>query len=569
MGADTDLARSGDVDHILDAGAPGLQYFEHYLPMLDEATSTCGTTYQDVCAKYDAQRNMRLAALSIVADGMKKVLAAADTEWETQNAHVRTLPSVWQGEAATAATEMMRGLVTRSNEDRIAARNALGAIETAIPALKLIIAGKANAVRALWDRTDGKIDGKTPSQIYDIVQGAKNSGMGANPFDRDQRIDHLKAMFPGIDEDDIPNKCSEWLKGPFQQDVKDKLDIFERACANCHTGVEGLYKVITDALAQVNDAPYPKAEAQKKYTPPPGPNPSPDPASATTSQPGTTPKSPTSATPSATPISSNHDDLAQLTQLTGQVSPLLDSASKTLSQADSALSAAIQQAVDQAAETGSVLSGLAHQTADAAKQSIPQLTDGIHAELDLAGNRLRLDADPTGELNLTTSRAGGEATTYTLRLDEHGIPVISESKPGEAEHDSSDDDRSRRSDSSEADRDSRSSGTRAGGEEDMSPAPEDGDETRIPGHHGRPVPGDDSGWFPGDRDGRQTPDGQDGPQVSNDGNEAHTNDRTRPPAKGDVAPPPRHEDEPDHRPRITQPEPPSGTGPDLAEAGPL
>ncbi|MGY2061581.1 hypothetical protein ACW9HQ_42475, partial [Nocardia gipuzkoensis] len=139
MGADADLAQSGDVDHILDVGAPGLQYFEHYLPLLDEATSTCGTTYPDVCAKYDAQRNMKLAALTTVVDGVKKALAAADTEWETQNTQVRTLPSVWQGEAATAATEIMRDLLARSNEDRIAVRNALGAIETAIPAIKLII----------------------------------------------------------------------------------------------------------------------------------------------------------------------------------------------------------------------------------------------------------------------------------------------------------------------------------------------------------------------------------------------------------------------------------------------
>ncbi|WP_067997533.1 hypothetical protein [Nocardia pseudobrasiliensis] len=580
MGADADLAQSGDVDHILDVGAPGLRYFEHYLPLLDEATSTCGTTYQDVCAKYDAQRNMKLAVLSTVADGLKKALAAADTEWETHNTQARTLPSVWQGEAATAATEMMRGLITRSNEDRIAARNALGAIETAIPALKLIIAGKANAVRALWDRTGGRIDGKTPGQIYDIVQGAKNSGMGANPFDSDQRIDHLKAMFPGIDKDDIPNKCSEWLKGPFQQDVKDKLDIFERACANCHTGVEGLYKVITDALAQVSDAAYPKAEAQKRNVPPqPGLGPGPGPA--TTTPPETTPTSPTSATPSATPISSGHDGLAQprqagsalsgvlqqgmdqasqalgeagsalsgvlqqgmdqasqalgeagsalsgvlqqgmdqtsqalgeagsalsgvLQQGADQVSQALsqagsavpsalpqeaglgqagsalsdalrqgaNQAGQALSQAGSALPDALQEAVDQAARTGSTLSGLAHQTADAAMQSIAPLapTDGIHAELDVAGNHLRLDADPTGELHLTTSRADNDATTYTLRLDEHGVPVIIESKPAETEHDPSD--------PSDADRESRTSETRAGGAEDMSPVPEDGEERR-------------------------------------------------------------------------------------------
>ncbi|MCM6776158.1 hypothetical protein NDR87_19315 [Nocardia sp. CDC159] len=262
MGADTDLARSGDVDRILDHGTPGLRYFELYLPLLQEAMPGDGPGYLELCARYDMQRGMNLTALGTVADALRRALATADAEWELQNAQARTLPSIWHGAAAAAATDLMRGLLVRVNEDRVASRTALAALDAALPALKLIIAGKANAVRAIWDRTAGTIDGKHAGQVHDIVRAAATyaaDGGAARPSDGDHRIDRVAALFPGVARDALPKSCFDWVHGPFRTDVTEKVGVFERACASCHFGVEGLYKVIIDALAQVSDEPYPKA----------------------------------------------------------------------------------------------------------------------------------------------------------------------------------------------------------------------------------------------------------------------------------------------------------------------
>ncbi|MFI5777221.1 hypothetical protein [Nocardia sp. NPDC051570] len=539
MGADADLAQSGDVDHILDAGAPGLRYFEHYLPLLYQATSIEGPSYSDLCAHYDAQRMMNLVALGAVAGDLRRVLAAADAEWEVQSAQMRTLPSIWQGEAAAVTTDTLRGLVARSNDDRVAARNALRAIEFAIPALKSIIAGKANAVRALWDRTGGTIDGKNPGQISDIARSA------------DRPIERLRAIFPGTPDDDIARKCAEWLSGPFQQDVRDKLDIFGRACADCHAGVEGLYKVITDALAQMSDVPYPTAGQQGA--------PQHDPGSGPTSP--TRPEMPSTAPTSADSTAVGAlDDLARMA---AQSTPLFEGTGQALTQGASVLSGLIRQGVDGAVEqiqqgvdgavgqvrqgvdgavgqvrqgvdgaVGQVRQGVdgavgqIQQGVDGAIEQVQQgvggatdqiekiahPADGVRAELDTGDQQLRLEADPAGELRLTMLQTDGPSTTYTLRQDEHGIPILSEdSKPAEHQENSTD-----------------------------TPPPDGPPSPREPSEDDRNPQGDN-----------QTP---------------------HPHSVPPIPPPSRRGDDSHERLRNAgkpPPEPPSDAGPELAEAGPL
>ena len=51
--------------------------------------------------------------------------------------------------------------------------------------------------------------------------------------------------------------------------------------------------------------------------------------------------------------------------------------------------------------------------------------DGSHSlEFDIAGNHVKLALGKNGEVELNTSDGSGDKKSYSMKLDEHGLPVI-------------------------------------------------------------------------------------------------------------------------------------------------
>jgi hypothetical protein len=94
-------------------------------------------------------------------------------------------------------------------------------------------------------------------------------------------------------------------------------------------------------------------------------------------------------------------------------SGLASTVSQPLAQGLSALSAQIQQGID------GLLSG---HTASAGTS--PGTTGQPVAEFDIAGKRVKVEQAENGGLELVLSDSNGPGKSYTLELDEHGVPVI-------------------------------------------------------------------------------------------------------------------------------------------------
>ncbi len=94
-------------------------------------------------------------------------------------------------------------------------------------------------------------------------------------------------------------------------------------------------------------------------------------------------------------------------------SDLASTVGQPLAQGLSALSAQIQQGID------GLLDG---HTASAGTS--PGATGRPVAEFDIAGKRVKVEQAKNGGLELVLSDSNGPGKSYTLELDEHGVPVI-------------------------------------------------------------------------------------------------------------------------------------------------
>ncbi|WP_458686044.1 hypothetical protein [Nocardia tengchongensis] len=216
------------VDQILDYGAPGLRYWEHFLPLYAKAFGAPpGAELTELYARYDEQRGMSLTEFGTARDEMDKALTDADSRFVAHRAVANTLSTAWTGATGTEAVALMNSQLRQARTDLDTIRAASGAIAAALDPMRQAVLAKAEHARALLEPTpDGEgrltIDGRTPDAIESIA-----------PTD-------------------------PWLTGTFRTDVDHKLAAFTAACTATADTFDSHYRAISTAFAQVIDHPYPQ-----------------------------------------------------------------------------------------------------------------------------------------------------------------------------------------------------------------------------------------------------------------------------------------------------------------------
>lgn len=216
------------VDQILDYGAPGLRYWEHFLPLYAKAFGAPpGADLAELYARYDEQRGMSLTEFDTARNEMDKALADADSRFAAHRAVANSLPTAWTGATGTEAVALMNSQLRQAHTDLDTIRAASGAIAAALDPMRQAVLAKAEHARALLEPTsDGAgrltIDGRTPDAIESIAP--------ADP----------------------------WLTSTFRPDIDRKLAAFTAACTATADTFESHYRAISTAFAQVIDHPYPQ-----------------------------------------------------------------------------------------------------------------------------------------------------------------------------------------------------------------------------------------------------------------------------------------------------------------------
>lgn len=142
------------VDDILDYGAPGLEYWERFLPLYDRAfTAPHDIELSALQAAYDEQRGADLAKLDSARTELVQALDQSEAQWAAQCGVAQSLPSCWTSGAGGAALAMVVTQLRRAREDIDAARSAATAIGAAVEPLRQAVLTKAESVLGLLEET--------------------------------------------------------------------------------------------------------------------------------------------------------------------------------------------------------------------------------------------------------------------------------------------------------------------------------------------------------------------------------------------------------------------------------
>ncbi|MFG1794327.1 hypothetical protein [Nocardia sp. NPDC049149] len=469
------------ITEYLDIGSRSLLYFEHFEPRYRRAFGDLPAGfagYEQLHQRFYEQNGLNEDKLVAASARLRDVLQEAGTQLDSQRGSAQALPALWQGQAADAAIDMLNQQVGRADTDWQAAGTASQALAGAVPALRSAVKIKADVVRHILENGEAvRIDGKAPEDIDDIISGKT---IGFTSTMGNTLLKKLWRIFPELAEDDgavtrgylipgtdytrrIQQRCRDWLDQVFKPDYTAKVQKFLEACEVTDQGVKNVYTPLIGALNQVSDAAYPRPagapvsdksiegtpKTQPTETNAPGPSGNPTvPVSTTPTVPAgtaptvpagtaptvpasttpTVPASPTptteqtpdttSATPSKTP---SLNELASLSEVASQLSPLAAGLSHAVTQGISSLSDAISSGVEDAVAK-------LEDVVDPTKVGEGNPAGPPAAEFDIAGKHLKFEmAD--GELKLMLSDAGGQPREFSVRLDEHGMPVFSMNEP--------------------------------------------------------------------------------------------------------------------------------------------
>ncbi|MGW4631705.1 hypothetical protein [Nocardia sp. NPDC004415] len=420
------IPSDGSADDMLDIGAEGLQYFVQYLPRYQNAVkyTRIASGYKPelidadmdklIYARYDTERGMDIEAIDRMSSALTKVMSKLPGEIDEQRRQLSALPTIWQGQAGDAAFNMLNAQVTRAEQDRIDAATVSLELSYVAIALRNAVRHKAVTVQSFW-----------ASNMPDIPQQDGN-GLGRTAID--SLIDSVRYY-----DDEV---AKEWLTKTFIPHVDATYDKFVQLCKEVDTEVRRVYGVLVEALNGLDTAAYPMPqEASKPQTvkptgetpsgeTPSGGTPSTDtPSTDTSTKPATTTDDDddkdddkndddkddddTDITDIADTISDVVSDLTSLVSSVSQLESLVTTTAETLSAGLTSLGTTIQEGFDSlSSQLSSLMSG--------------------GATFDVNGTQVSIGTDADGQLTMTTTDANGTTHEYGVKLDENGVPVVTD-----------------------------------------------------------------------------------------------------------------------------------------------
>jgi hypothetical protein len=253
----TSPAEAASVDEILDANAVGLLYFERFLPLAERVSGSEVPRYDEVCARYDEQRGLKLEALTSDADAVGAVAAALGEQLDEQAQLLIVLRLRWHGDAGETAqryvaTERERaGVLLDSVED------ALQTMYAAVDVLREAVTDKAELVGSL--DTDA-VEGHDPDRIDALLLA---SGIEGVPVDRATVFARLAPAFPEWAERfaradvsdefaaEVADRSREWIEGEFVPHVQRTCAAVSSACTATDTAVRECLALVVKVIEEV------------------------------------------------------------------------------------------------------------------------------------------------------------------------------------------------------------------------------------------------------------------------------------------------------------------------------
>ncbi|WP_040837950.1 hypothetical protein [Nocardia brevicatena] len=488
------VPQDGTVTQLLEIGSRGLLYFEYFEPRYRRYVKSLPPGFLDYAALHERfyqQNGMSEDKIRNTADTLKQVLESARTQHGRQQTLAQRLPSIWSGDAATAASDMLATQLSMAESDITAVQHIWEALDKAPQELRKAVRDKAEIVlQILENGVDIKIDGKSVEDVDTILAGAE--GLGPTTiYSTDSAISKLERIFPDLREGvqdrlyriagagilgtgsrydgSVKNRCRHWLDNVFKPDYERKTALFVDMCKATDDLVNGVYGIVISAFEGLSEAPYPcpqvtprtqtsqQPQTQQPRTPSTGiPTDTGTPVGTDTPTVPSTTQATTTDNPLSTLSSLGQNALSTIEQLGTQAASMAagigqgleqlmgtvdqdvgDTVASTLEQ----LRAEAEKYIDtdgdgttDAEDTDDDGDGTPDDSTDAGPDKDEDKGDGEDEDkgLELAGRQVKLEMGPDGQLKLMLTDAAGKTEEYKVELDESGKPVlVGEESPNE------------------------------------------------------------------------------------------------------------------------------------------
>lgn len=468
---------------LIDTGSRALRYFEilevRYLRWVGDATSPNFRHYVDLHKIFYQHNGLNEDAFQRSAEALKILIDLVAPERNKQADYAQTIPTVWWGEAATAASNMIAKQLELSAADLGIVRKVHEEMDAAPQALRGALAIEANAAAGISVSDDIKVDNKTPEDIDSIITFAHGYGWSSS-LGSDTLVDKMNRIFPECAQsghtlmivqpgDDDPEhtyngkmkaRCISWLNDTFKREYEENLGEFIVACDRTNQDLANIYNELANAFARLNETKYPcpKVSQSPQITNPAGTTtgqPTGTGTPMTTGTPSTT-TAPSTTTPSTTTTNTDNplSTIAALgTQLTssGIGTQVTEGLNSLVSSATQQITSTLEQLREQAedvldpggdeesgkdldgdgkpdqdadgdGEPDKDLDGDGQPDKDADGDGKPDPEDGKGVEFN--GQNYKLEVGPDGQLKLVVDSPTGDPATYKIEVGPDGKPAI-------------------------------------------------------------------------------------------------------------------------------------------------
>ncbi|GDY29306.1 WXG100 family type VII secretion target [Gandjariella thermophila] len=255
----------GTSDELLDAGKPGLRYFDRFLPLYGKLPDTVRKnppqgvtmTADFLHQRYDEHRGINFTHFTTDADEMASCAGTERGEHQEMANKLSTLWNHWTGPASRSSQEYFAGFARHVEK-------ITQALDDTAQISKLAMHNIADAVRgkAQWlldnDRNSDTYDGKSPGQIDVIIKCAAGTASD----------DELKQAcgYVGVEVDDgachkstyqskVTHAATAWLNR-FAADMEGRVGAFIKTCDSTKSRVDDAFKSLTDQLGKITGDPF-------------------------------------------------------------------------------------------------------------------------------------------------------------------------------------------------------------------------------------------------------------------------------------------------------------------------
>ncbi|MFD9699149.1 hypothetical protein [Lentzea sp. NPDC059081] len=257
-------------NQLLDAGMPGLKYFENFLPVYAEAKSVIGvgsdvnTDYNNVKTLYEEQRDIDFHKIDEDIVEMRQVSTDLRTQQSDSEKSMSKLWSSWDGKAADNSRAFVGDFSKKAAAVADGVNHIADATRMACHTVSQLVNDKANTVlNGVGSPFD--IAGKTPPQIREVVQAADSEDEGL--LKRAAGHVGIKVDDGACDDDvwkgEVRKGCREWLQTTFHNDVSTKYKNFVELCKNTKKSVDDAWNALGAELDKVNTKPFEPAQQEK------------------------------------------------------------------------------------------------------------------------------------------------------------------------------------------------------------------------------------------------------------------------------------------------------------------